>query len=221
MSEEQAHPIIRFDDIAKLSDREIQMILREVDTKDLAFALKGATPEIQDRIFSNVSERVGAMIKEEMAHTGTWEMRAQEEVRARIVQTARRRLQAGAPELSEEYLSMKRELKDRLRHTSFSQLSFDEMTEVFSSRLAVVARTEGVLALTEIVELVDEGLFQQGLRLVVDGVEPTLVQTMLETRMRTLLHQHETRYRMIIQGLIAVQFGQDPRIIKQALRNFY
>ena len=44
-----------FDDIARLTDREIQLILREVDTKDLAVALKGAQPEMQDRIFSNVS----------------------------------------------------------------------------------------------------------------------------------------------------------------------
>ena len=56
-----------FEDIAKLTDREIQMVLREVDTKDLAIAMKGASRTLQDRFFSNMSERVGTMIKEEMA----------------------------------------------------------------------------------------------------------------------------------------------------------
>ena len=57
---------VAFEDIAKLADREIQMILRNVDAKDLVVALKGASGEVIDRIFSNVSERVGAMLKEEM-----------------------------------------------------------------------------------------------------------------------------------------------------------
>ena len=220
-AEQAPQEIVRFEDIARLTDREIQMILREVDTKDLAIALKGATPEMRDRIFSNVSERVTKIIKEEMEYTGPGVTGDVEENRARIVQTAQHYLQVGGPKLSEEYLSMKGKLKDRLRCISFSKLSFDEIAEVFSDNLAVVARTEGILALEEIIELIDEDLFQQGLRLVVDGVEPDLVQRMLEARIRTLLHQHETRYRMIIQGVISLQFGRDPRIIKQALQNFY
>ena len=67
LAEEVRNQMFVFDDIAKLTDREIQMILREVDAKDLAIALKGASQEVMERIFSNVSVRVGTMIKEEMA----------------------------------------------------------------------------------------------------------------------------------------------------------
>ena len=84
-----------FDDIANLTDREIQMVLREVDTKDLATALKGSAPEMQDRIFSNVSERVSQMIREEMEFSGPVRMSDVEEVQLRVVQTVRQLEEAG------------------------------------------------------------------------------------------------------------------------------
>ena len=84
-----------FDDIVRLTDREIQLVLREVDTKDLSVALKGAGMEIQDRVFSNVSERVGEMIKEEMEFLGPVRLSDVEEVQLRIVQTVRQLEEAG------------------------------------------------------------------------------------------------------------------------------
>jgi flagellar motor switch protein FliG len=84
-----------FDDIVRLTDREIQLVLREVDTKDLAVALKGAGPEIQDRVFSNVSERVGQMIREEMEFLGPVRLSDVEEVQLRVVQTVRQLEEAG------------------------------------------------------------------------------------------------------------------------------
>ncbi|GEM_PF-5197340 len=66
MPEEQRHLEIQFGDVAGLTDREIQLFLREVDTRDLAVAMKDATQEINERIFSNVSDRVETMIRLEM-----------------------------------------------------------------------------------------------------------------------------------------------------------
>ena len=95
IAEEIRNMMFTFDDIARLTDREIQLILREVDTKDLAVALKGAQPEMQDRIFSNVSERVSTMIKEEMEFSGPVRLSDVEEVQLRIVQTVRQLEEAG------------------------------------------------------------------------------------------------------------------------------
>jgi flagellar motor switch protein FliG len=47
-----------FDDISKLTDREIQTLMREVDQKDLVVALKASTEELKDKILGNMSERV-------------------------------------------------------------------------------------------------------------------------------------------------------------------
>ncbi|MDA0747542.1 MAG: flagellar motor switch protein FliG [bacterium] len=84
-----------FDDIAHFTDREIQMILREVDTKDLAIALKGAGEEIKDRIFTNLSERVGTMLKEEIEFSGPVRLSDVEEVQLRVVQMVRQLEEAG------------------------------------------------------------------------------------------------------------------------------
>jgi len=95
LAEEVRNQMFVFDDIANLTDREIQMILREVDSKDLAIALKGGSEELQDRIFGNVSERVGTMIKEEMQFSGPVRMSDVEEVQLRVVQTVRQLEEAG------------------------------------------------------------------------------------------------------------------------------
>ena len=95
MAEEIRNKMFVFDDITSLTDREIQMILREVDTKDLAVALKAAGEELKDRIFANMSERVGTMLKEEMEFSGPVRMSDVENVQLRIVQTVRQLEEAG------------------------------------------------------------------------------------------------------------------------------
>ncbi len=84
-----------FDDIASLTDREIQMLLREVDTKDLAVALKGGSEELKERIIGNMSERVGSMLKEEIQFLGPVRMSDVEEMQLRVVQTVRQLEDAG------------------------------------------------------------------------------------------------------------------------------
>jgi flagellar motor switch protein FliG len=59
-----------FDDISKLTDREIQTLMREVDQKDLVVALKASTDELKDKILGNMSERVRTFITEEMEFQG-------------------------------------------------------------------------------------------------------------------------------------------------------
>ena len=78
-----------FDDIVKLTDREIQILLREADQKDLVVALKGATEELKDKILSNMSERVRTFITEEMEFQGPMRLSEVEEVQLRIVQQVR------------------------------------------------------------------------------------------------------------------------------------
>ncbi len=95
LAEDVRNQMFVFDDIANLTDREIQLILREVDSKDLSTALKGAGDEMKDRIFTNVSERVGTMMKEEMEFSGPVRMSDVEEVQLRIVQTVRQLEEAG------------------------------------------------------------------------------------------------------------------------------
>ena len=78
-----------FGDIAKLTDRELQILLREVDQKDLVVALKAAEDELKDKILGNMSERVRTFITEEMEFLGPMRLSEVEEVQLRIVQQVR------------------------------------------------------------------------------------------------------------------------------------
>jgi flagellar motor switch protein FliG len=79
-----------FEDLLILDDRAIQLILKEVDTKELAVALKAASEELKNKIFKNVSERVVTMIREEMDYAGPMRLSVVEEAQQRIVEIVRR-----------------------------------------------------------------------------------------------------------------------------------
>ncbi len=78
-----------FGDIVKLTDRELQTLLREVDQKDLVVALKSAEDELKDKVLGNMSERVRTFITEEMEFQGPMRLSEVEEVQLRIVQQVR------------------------------------------------------------------------------------------------------------------------------------
>ncbi len=84
-----------FDDIIILDDRSIQRLLRELDTKDLALALKGASEEVQIKIFRNMSERASSMLRDDMEAMGPVRLKDVEETQQKIVNVIRRLEEAG------------------------------------------------------------------------------------------------------------------------------
>ena len=68
LAEEVRALLFLFEDILQLDDRSIQLILKEVETKDLALALRGASAELVDKVTGNLSERGGEMLREEMEY---------------------------------------------------------------------------------------------------------------------------------------------------------
>jgi flagellar motor switch protein FliG len=84
-----------FEDVVQLDDRAIQAVLREVDMKELATALKGVNNDVQTKIFKNMSERASQMLKEDMEFMGPVRLRVVEESQQKIVATIRRLEEAG------------------------------------------------------------------------------------------------------------------------------
>lgn len=84
-----------FEDINILDDMAVRRILREIETKELAKALKGASDELLNRIFRNMSQRAGEMLKEEMEFLGPIRLREVEESQQNIVRVIRRLDEAG------------------------------------------------------------------------------------------------------------------------------
>jgi flagellar motor switch protein FliG len=89
-----------FEDIVKLDDRAIQLVLREADQKDLALALRGVSDDVKDRILANMSERGAQMLVEEMEYQPPQRKRVVEEAQGRIVGIVRKLEDAGAIVLS-------------------------------------------------------------------------------------------------------------------------
>lgn len=79
-----------FDDLVLLDDRSVQRLLKEVETKDLAISLKAASDDVKNKIFTNVSERVSVLIKEEIEFMGPMRLSDVESAQQRIVETVRR-----------------------------------------------------------------------------------------------------------------------------------
>ena len=74
-----------FEDLAKLDGAAIQAILRVADKTKLPTALKGASDAIKDLFFSNMSERAGKLVKEDIASLGPIRLRDVEEAQTSIV----------------------------------------------------------------------------------------------------------------------------------------
>jgi flagellar motor switch protein FliG len=84
-----------FEDIITLDDVSIQRILREVDSKELALALKGCSEEVQDAIFRNQSKRAATSLKEDMEFLGPVRLVDVEKSQSKIVSIIRRLDEAG------------------------------------------------------------------------------------------------------------------------------
>ena len=84
-----------FDDLTKLSDKDIQTVLKNVETPQWAMALKGASPELKQKILGNMSQRASAMLTEEMEYLGAVKLSEVEQVQQQIVDIVRRLEDAG------------------------------------------------------------------------------------------------------------------------------
>ncbi len=90
LAEEIRQRMFIFEDIITLDDASIQRVLREVEGKDLALALKGASEEVNGRIKKNLSRRAGEILQEDMDYMGPVRLREVEEAQQKIVGVVRR-----------------------------------------------------------------------------------------------------------------------------------
>ena len=90
LAEEIKKRMFVFEDIVLLDDRAIQKVLREVDTNELAKALKSVDSEVQDKIYRNMSKRAATLLKEDMEYMGPIRLKDVEESQQKIVAIIRK-----------------------------------------------------------------------------------------------------------------------------------
>ncbi|MFQ5649092.1 MAG: flagellar motor switch protein FliG [bacterium] len=78
-----------FEDLVRLRDKDIQKILKSVDSKSLALSLKVASEDMKSKMFSNMSQQASEALKEEIEFLGPVRLREVEEAQVSIVEQVR------------------------------------------------------------------------------------------------------------------------------------
>ena len=87
--------LFTFEDLVVLEDRDLQLVLREVDQKDLQLALRGVDEPVVEKILSNMSQRGAEMLREDMAASAPQRKAVVEEAQGKVVAAVRRLEDAG------------------------------------------------------------------------------------------------------------------------------
>ena len=90
LADEIKAKMFMFEDVVTLEDRSIQLVLREVESSELALALKGVPDNVRDKITKNLSERAATNLIEEVELLGTVRLRQVEEAQQNIIRIIRR-----------------------------------------------------------------------------------------------------------------------------------
>jgi flagellar motor switch protein FliG len=96
LAEEIRMMLFVFEDLVKLDDRSVQLLLKEVDQKDLSLALRGVSDEVRDKVLSNMSQRAAEMLLEEIEYQPPQLRRVVEEAQGRVVAKVRQLEEAEA-----------------------------------------------------------------------------------------------------------------------------
>ena len=99
-------------------------------------------------------------------------------------------------------------------------LNFDEINQLFVE-LTEIARREGVFELEKLVPDISDEFLKSAVSSAVDGIEPELLQEILENWVESLLQEQEVKYQKIIEGVMSIQSGDSPRIVWLKLEKLF
>ncbi len=84
-----------FDDLEKIDDKGLQSLLKEVQSESLVIALKGATPELREKIFKNMSTRAAETLREDLESRGPVRVSEVEAEQKELLKVVRRLVDEG------------------------------------------------------------------------------------------------------------------------------
>jgi hypothetical protein len=209
-----ARVALAFTEFFKFSDYDIQQTLRGTDQQDLSTALWGADRSLQECFFRNMSKRAAALIAEDVRRMERPTDAQIERARGRMLKVAakvRSRRRKGFRGMR----PMVSRLKAVMRKRPMSDRDATEACELLKE-FAEVARRYGILSLesTGLVGAVDEWYARMGLKLVVDGSDPGLVEEILDAKKKALITEYERKLDVIRMALVGIQKGQHPGFIE-------
>lgn len=206
-------------------------MLRELDSKDLANALRGAPKRVQQTVFRNISRRAGTFLKDDMDRKRPDDRMKRVLAVNRMDRIIEKPIEAGETRRGRATPS------DRSRKRMAIAIDVHEATSARESFLAIArkAKADGLLSLEEDIDRVDDTFLRDGLQLVIDGTDSVLVERLLRNRLEcfeqegtmrireaTLRMERELaedirRKKMILDGVLSVQWGDNPQMLAQRL----
>ena len=90
MAEDIRNLMFVFEDCKNIDDKGIREVIRETQQEDLILALRGASDELKEKFFRNMSERAANMIREELEYMGPTKLSDVEGAQQNIVKVVRR-----------------------------------------------------------------------------------------------------------------------------------
>jgi flagellar motor component MotA len=219
---------LEFDQLSALSDADTQSLLRVTDQKDLVTALKLTSHDVKRRMLTAMSGRVCRFITEEMAFVDPSEAEIVD-VQERILTQVRllARDEAIGWPLGSDTPSPKPleglDLQPAIASRIDRPLSWLDLSEIHGliHGLSERARANGILSLEAAANAATDTFVQEGVRLVVDGMEPNLLADLLKTRIRAILQHLDNRQLVILEGVVAICGGDNPQIVAHKISAVY
>ncbi len=90
MAEDIRNLMFVFEDVSGLDDRAVRELLKEISNEDMTMALRGASDDLKERFFKNMSERAATMIREDLEIMGPTRLSDVENAQQNIVKVVRR-----------------------------------------------------------------------------------------------------------------------------------
>jgi len=223
------HPL---DPLLRLADHELRFLLFGLQHPTLARALHSASAELVDKVQRNLVPGRGRPVAEALRLA--WAARGTEAAQQQVLDRAEALGRAGRfpwppppsrrPKVpprppSKRYQKMRAGLEERLA-APLETLSLDEIAGLLVD-LSTVAHAETLLVLRPPEGDSESSLLRAGLWIIIDGTEPDLILDVLGTWRDTLLLNHERALDMTIAGLLALQAGDNPTIVRLRMHVYY
>ena len=197
----------------RVNNRMIQYVLRDSDAKVVELALLRMDNESRERILKSVSKNARRYLEDSLKEMEDIDDIDEEKIsyaQSLLVNLVKKYLQKGDVE---EIPAPPKELP---------QINIDNEKEIIKTLtfLASYTKRYGLLSLEKIETEKFNPVFQKGLELIVDGWDPFDVQKLLENYKKSYLNSVEKQLDMIIEGVLGIQQGDDPRFIEEKLKSY-
>ena len=208
-----------FNRLKGLKNRAMQKLLRRVDYEILALALVDSEEGVKEKVFVNMSRRAGEILKSviqtKMNAADSAVIRSRENILS-IYKKMVKESKITEDSDSKEKVPVKSEPIDILKKKKASQFTINELKEFFYE-LCRKAYKVGLLQLDSDSELVDDDLIKKGLELIVDGTDPSIVETILKSKLEKALRDYKVKYESAINAIMDIQHGFHPEVVKEKL----